>query len=195
MALASSILQRRYIFQMTGLEGSAVKVLQTENGKPYFGELHYNVSHHDGIVVLVGFSHPIGVDIVSRRGSSEDYAAAAELMLSDEEISEAKSGKTESGIETMKRINIAFKEAYMKFTGKPDWNRVESIQFRDIKLPYTRTSVPNAVGQIVVDGKKQTGYCEYHLVESHIIAVYTSHRPENISDFATISLEKKCLIH
>jgi phosphopantetheinyl transferase len=195
MALASILLQRHYIFEMTGLEGSAVNISRTEFGKPYFDHLHYNVSHHDGIVVLVGFSHPIGVDIVSRRGSEEDYDAAAELMLSDQETSDAKRGKTETGIETMKRINIAFKEAYMKFTGEPDWDQVKSIQFLDIALPYHRTSIPNAVGRIIVNGKTPRGYCEYHFVDSLIIAVYTSHRPEDISDFATITLEKKCLIH
>ena len=178
MALASILLQRRYISQITGLQSSALEISRTKYGKPYFDGLHYNVSHHDGIVVLVGFSDNVGVDIVSRQGSQADFEVAAAVMLSEREMQRALTGKTAADVETMKRINIALKEAYMKFTGKPDWDQVKSIQFLDIEVPQSRTYVSNAVGRIVVDGQERAGYCEYHLVGKHIIAVCTSYAPE-----------------
>jgi phosphopantetheinyl transferase len=195
MALASILLQRHYVFEMSGLEGSQVEIPRTEYGKPYFEGLNYNVSKSNGLVALVGFPYPVGVDIVQRYGHDEDFKAAMATMLSEEEMKDAMRGKTQEDVETMKRINIAFKEAYMKFTGNPDWDQVKSIQFLYIDLPSSRTRVSNAVGQVIVGGRKQSGYCEYHLLDTNIIAIYTSHAPEDASDFATISLEKKCLIH
>jgi len=178
MALASILLQQRYISQITGLQSSTLEISRTEYGKPYFDGLHFNVSHHDGIVVLIGFSDDVGVDIVSRQGSRDDFDVAAAMMLSEREIQSTLTGKTTADVETMKRINIALKEAYMKFTGKPDWDRVKSIQFLDIEVPHSRTYVSNAAGRIVVGGRELAGYCEYHILDKHIIAVFTSHAPE-----------------
>lgn len=80
----------------------------------------------------------------------------------------------------------------MKFTGIPDWDKLASIEFRDIHIPLTNDSyITNTVPGVFVHGHQQSAYTESHMLETaYFVAIYTSIPPikEN-NGFRWISLE------
>ena len=170
-----------------------MEIHRTPNGKPFFENLEYNVSHAGGIVVLVGFDHPIGVDIVQRyelisEFSSFDIAS----MFSPGERESLSKCSTSNEYNDLFLVNFAFKEAYMKFTGTPDWDNLSSIEFLDITVPWFGPCTTTAVGRITIYGVVELGYTECHLIDdTHFIALYTSSSPDDSNTpFKRITLEE-----
>lgn len=146
------------------------------------------------MVVLVGFHDPIGVDIVRRDLNTEDLSAAdmASLFspLEREALSKCSRGRE---YDDLYSFNWAFKEAYMKFLGVPDWDNVASIEFLGIRCPSKKEScVTHAVDSVVVSGNAISGYTESHVIkDTYVIAIYTSSFPEEINThFKIITLEE-----
>lgn len=192
MALASLLLQRHYICLSTRKEWKSVEIRRTPNGKPFFENLQYNVSHAGGLVVLVGFHHPIGVDIVRRDELISDFSSSdLTSMFSPEEREYLSKCSTSNEYNDLFLVNLAFKEAYMKFTGTPDWDNLSSIEFLDITIPWSGLCTTTAVGRITISGVAELGYTECHLIErTHFIALYTSSPPDNSNThFTKITLK------
>ena len=89
-------------------------------------------------------------------------------------------------------MNFAFKEAYMKFTGTPDWDQLGLIEFIGIQLPSKDEVLVNAVSTIFVSNNPQSAYTECHNVaDNYIIAIYTSIIPDHDdTKFEEIRLER-----
>jgi phosphopantetheinyl transferase len=193
MSLASLLLQRYYIKQSTGEKWDSIEIQHTPQNKPYFRDLQYNMSHTDGIVVLGGFEYPVGIDIVRRD------LTTVELSVSDlASIFSSYERKSLSECPNVWEFNDlylmtwAFKEAYMKSTGVPDWDRLASIEFHDIHIPLTNDScITNCVSKVFVHGYQQSAYTESHMLENvYFVAIYTSISPEKENNgFTWITLE------
>ena len=165
MALASLLLQRHYICLSTRKEWKLVEIHRTPNGKPFFENLEYNVSHAGGIVVLVGFDHPIGVDIVRRHELISDFSSFdLASMFSPGEREYLTKCSTSNEYNDLFLVNLAFKEAYMKFTGTPDWDNLSSIEFLDITIPWSGPCTTTAVGRITIYWRCRT---RLHGMSSH----------------------------
>lgn len=193
LALASLLLQKHYISLSTGRKWDSIRIRRTTTGKPYFEGLHYNVSHADGIVVLVGSNHAIGVDVVAR-----DYSSLKYLVSDMDQLFSSNEMAAMSGVDNSPDLFLlcwAFKEAYMKYNGFPNWDNLASMEFLDIKIPSTSNpNCTNAVSKILDAGVRQSGYTETHIIgESHLIAIYTSHAPtsdKTTTQFEPVSLEE-----
>jgi hypothetical protein len=177
MVLGSLLLQRHYIAVSTGEEWDSISIHRTLHGKPYNGRLHYNVSRADGIIVLVGWPAPVGVDIV-RRGLDSTSLSPADLasIFSAPERQKLANCVDSKDFNDLYLLTWAFKEAYMKFTGLPDWDSIASKEFRSIRIPekagvyYTM-----AASSIFIDGSSEPAYTESHnLDDTHFIAIYSS---------------------
>jgi phosphopantetheinyl transferase len=194
MALASLLLQKHYICLSTARKWDSVDIRRTSNGKPYFKELQYNVSLSCGIVVLVGFQFPVGVDIVRRDSPTPDLSASElSLLFSAVECELLSKCSTQREFNDLYFINWAFKEAYMKFTGTPDWDNLLSIEFLNIQAPsIDEPCITNAVGRVLVKGQPQLGYTEVHNIDdNYFVAIYTSDPPdEGNTQFRRITLEE-----
>lgn len=165
---------------------------RTPTGKPFFENLQYNVSHAGGMVVLVGFHHHIGVDIVRRHELITDCSSSdLTSIFSPDEREFLSKCSTADQYNDAFLVNLAFKEAYMKFTGIPDWDNLPSIEFLDISVPCFELCPTNTVGRITISGVGEFGYTECHLIEdTHFIAIYTSSPPDdNNAHFKRITLE------
>lgn len=74
-------------------------------------------------------------------------------------------------------VNWAFKEAYMKYTGVPQWDSIASKEFRNIRIPktageYYMEAVPKS--SIFIDGSNKVAFTECHnLFDTHFIAIYS----------------------
>jgi 4'-phosphopantetheinyl transferase superfamily len=206
MSLASILLQRYYIFLSRDIRWDDIEISRTEYGKPYYKDLEFNVSHTDGIVVLVGYSHPIGVDIVRRDRVSTGFGM---LILdltsaySDREYRSLIRRITPFEFNDAYMIDWAFKEAYMKFTGIPDWDHVQDIEFPGVLRPQRAgTILVNPTPQIYIYGETTSAHTEVHShtaprpnypykENTHFIAIYTSHAPKDeVTQFVEISLEE-----
>lgn len=193
MALGSLLLQRYYICLSTINQWKSVAINRTPNGKPFFENLQYNVSHAGGMVVLVGFHHPIGVDIVRRHELISDLSSSdLASMFSPNEREYLSKCSTSNEYNNLFLVNFAFKEAYMKFTGNPDWDNLSSIEFLDITIPCLGLCTTTAVGRIIISGVGELGYTECHLIEdTHFITLYTSSTPNDSNiHFKRITLEE-----
>jgi len=193
LALASLLLQKHYISFSTGRQWDSIHIRRTTAGKPYFEGLHYNVSHADGIVVLVGSNHAIGVDVVARDYSSLKFMVSDmdQLFSSNEMVAMSSSDH----FPDLFLLGWAFKEAYMKCCGFPNWDNLASMEFLNIKIPSTsQPYFTNAVSKIFDAGVRQSGYTETHIIdETHLIAIYASHAPspeKSTTQFEPISLEE-----
>ena len=111
-------LLRLLLSKQTGLPAATLAFATGENGKPVLlgsPEVHFNVSHSDGTVLIAIASVEIGVDI-ERIDRSVDYAGVAQSVFSRSEIeilceaSDARRGEVFFSIWTRK-------EAYLKATG------------------------------------------------------------------------------
>jgi len=193
LALASLLLQKHYISFSTGRKWDSIRIRRTTTGKPVFEGLHYNVSHVDGIAVLVGSNHAIGVDIVARDCSSLKFMVSdMDQLFSSNEMAVM---STSDHFPDLFLLGWAFKEAYMKCTGLPNWDNLASMEFLNIKIPTaSEPCFTNAVSKVCDAGVRQSGYTETHLInESHLIAIYISHPPASdtsITQFEPISLEE-----
>jgi len=91
-------------------------------------------------------------------------------------------------------LGWAFKEAYMKCSGVPNWDNLASLEFLNIKVPsITERCISTSGSKVFDSGVRQTGYTETHLLgDSHMIAIYTSQAPDKdgITQFKPISLEE-----
>jgi len=195
MALASLLLQKHYICLYTGEDWKSIEIRRGLAGKPYFGDLQYNVSKADDIVVFIGFHHHIGVDIVRRNMYVEDLSSSELVSLFSPLEREALSICTKgTDYNDLYLFNWAFKEAYMKFLGVPDWDNVASIEFLGIQCPVSNEScVTNAVSKVLVSGGEKHGYTESHIIDNnHLLAIYTSSPPDDSNDtqFKRITLEE-----
>jgi len=175
LALATALLQRHYIQRSTGEEWNKITIGRTPHGKPFHPNLHYNLSKAGGVVVLVGYTEAIGVDII-RKDRSQFKTADLIDLFSPRELIPPREEKW--AVEDRHLIGWAFKEAYMKFIGKPEWDRITSFEFLE-------TQVPGA-GEISLDcsayveGVKQQCYTEIHNVnDTHFIAIYTATAPSS----------------
>ena len=191
LALASLLVQKHYISLFTGRKWDSIRIRRTTTGKPYFEGLHYNVSHAGGIVVLVGSDHAVGVDIIVRDSSSLKFMINhMDQLFSANEILAM---TTSDQFSDLLFLGWALKEAYMKCSGCPNWDRLASMEFLHIKVPSpSEPCMANAVSKITDAGVKQSGYAETHLIsESYLIAIYTSHAPEkSTTEFGMISPEE-----
>ena len=141
--------------------------------------------------MLVGYKYPIGVDIVSR--------SQVLSQLSPQELSSLFSNSEIEGlleVDSVKRndvllLNVALKEAYMKFTGEPDWDNLASIEFVDLQIPAEDgKGVTPAASGVYVSGQSVGGYTECHMFdETYFIVVYTSEPPTDIGKFVHISFK------
>jgi len=141
--------------------------------------------------VLVGYKYSIGVDIVSR--------SQVLSQLSPQELSSLFSNGEIEGLlemDSVKRndvllMNVALKEAYMKFTGEPDWDNLPSIEFLDVQVPKEGgKGVTPASSGVYANGQSVGGYTECHMFdERHFIVVYTSEPPADIGKFVHISFK------
>jgi phosphopantetheinyl transferase len=198
LALASLLLQRHYIHLSTGEKWETITIQRTFYDKPSFGELHYNVSRADGIVVLVGFWKPIGVDIVSRALTPATQSQLdLEAICSEDERNALSNCVNEKDFNDLYLVNFAFKEAYMKFTGVPEWDNLPTIEFLQISVPrIIGTYVPDAVTTVSIKGViDHSGYTEVHnILDTHFVAIFSSTRPleshGGISQFRSISLSE-----
>lgn len=192
------LLQRHYIHLSTDQRWDEITIQRTFYDKPSFGELHYNVSRADGIVVLVGFWNPIGVDIVSRDLTPATQSQLdLEAICSHDERNALTNSLNERDFNDLYLVNFAFKEAYMKFTGVPEWDNLPEIQFLQITIPRTLgTYVPDAVAAVSIKGvMDHSAYTEVHNInDTHFVAIYSSTRPleshGGISQFRSISLDE-----
>jgi phosphopantetheinyl transferase (holo-ACP synthase) len=164
----------------TGEEWDSIAIHRTLHGKPYYGRLHYSVSRADGIIVLVGWPGPIGVDIVSRgldftSLSSSDLAS----VFSATERQKLATCVDSKDFNDLYLLTWAFKEAYMKSTGLPDWDSIASKEFRSIRIPETAgVYYTMAASSIFIDGSSEPAYTESHnLDDSHFIAIYSNLQP------------------
>jgi phosphopantetheinyl transferase (holo-ACP synthase) len=198
LALASLLLQRHYIHLATGKTWDSITIQRTFYDKPSFGELHYNVSRAAGIVVLVGFWNPIGVDIVSRELTREAQSQLdLEEICSEDERAALSRCVNDRDFNDLYLVNFAFKEAYMKYIGVPEWNNLPAIEFYQISVPRTiGTYVPDAVAKVSIKGvTNHSAYTEVHNInDTHFVAIFSSTRPleshGGISQFRSISLDE-----
>lgn len=198
LALASLLLQRHYIHLSTGEEWEKIIIRRSFYDKPSFGELHYNVSRAAGIVVLVGFWNPIGVDIVSRDLTPATQSQLdLEAICSEDERIALSNCVSNQDFNDLYLVNFAFKEAYMKFTGVPEWDTLPAIEFLHITVPRSiGTYVPDAVTTVSIKGSiDHSAYTEVHNInDTHFVAIVSSTRPleshGGISQFRSISLDE-----
>lgn len=192
LALASLLLQKHFISQSTAQKWNSITIRRTTTGKPYFEGLQFNVSHADGIVVLVGSNDPVGVDIVARDCSYLKFVEDDMNQLFSARETEALSSSDH--FPDLFHLGWAFKEAYMKCSGFPNWDNLASLEFLNIKVPSTTNpSIPHAVSKVFDTGVRQSRYTEAHLIDDHhLIAIYTSRALEEsmITQFEPISLEE-----
>jgi len=131
------------------------------------------------------------VDIVSRVHNLSDLSTnELSLLFSAREIAAALE-KDPSKHNDNLLVNFALKEAYMKFTGEPNWESLPSIEFLDIQAPGKdwKTVTPAAL-EVYVSGQVWSGYTECHLADDdHFIAVCTSEAPSRIEKFHSHSIE------
>jgi phosphopantetheinyl transferase len=196
MALGSFLLQRSYISAAKGVPWLSVQIERAHYGKPYSGNLHYNVSHVDGIVVLVGWSAPVGVDIVSRSLDSTMLSLKdLESIFSAAERQNLAVCGDSKEFNDLYNVIWAFKEAYMKYTGVPQWDSITSKEFRNIRIPKTAGEYyTQAVSDLsmFVDGSNRIAYTECHnLFDSHFVAIYSPSKSleENLDVFREKKLE------
>ena len=195
MALASLLLQKHYISLSTSKRWDSIEISYTEYGKPYYGNLQFNVSRANGIVVLVGYHEPIGVDIVLRDLVIDDVTPPDLGMLFSSLEREALS-KCPEGREynDLFLFDWAFKEAYFKYTGIPDWDNIASTEFLGIEYPTNEKSyITYSVAKPIVLGDQKPDYTESHFIENtHIVAIYTSSPPANEAskEFKRVTLEE-----
>jgi phosphopantetheinyl transferase len=161
-------------------------------GKPYHEASQFNVSHTDGIVVLVGSTRPIGIDIVSCDISSLLPTQSWQMVFSLREIETL--AKCAGHREQCQLTSVlwAFKEAFMKYVGVPDWDNIASVQFLDVIIPENGACVTNPVGQILIENIPQTVHTECHNInDTHFIAIYSpvTTNIETYLNFKEISLQ------
>jgi phosphopantetheinyl transferase len=175
--LATSLLQRYYIHATGGEEWEKIHIGRTPYGKPIYGNLHYNNSRAEGVVVLVGYSDPIGVDIIAK-DTSQFEASDLKGLFSPRELG-VSDGK-ELAVDDRHLVGWAYKEAYMKFTGIPDWDNITSFEFIGVQPPRPGEVFEKC--EAFIEGVKQQCYTELHnFNNTHFIAIYTNTAPE-ISD-------------
>jgi len=187
-ALAVSLLQRYYIHIATGEKWDNVQIGRTLHGKPFHSGLDYNVSKANGVVVLVGYSEAIGIDIIAR-DTNQFKSSHLRGLFSPRELNLADGH--ELLVNDRHLLGWAYKEAYMKFTGIPDWDRITSFEFLEVKVPQTGELVKDCV--VCVEGTKHECYTELHNFEdTHFIAVYTATAPNASEDegFRRLTLQE-----
>ena len=190
MALASQLLQRHYICVSTGRAWNTIRIDRSLRNKPVFGDSHYNISHEDGFVVLVGSLRPIGVDIVRCDITEILPLPSVELVFSSREMEALQRCPSNTTLKELTSVMWAFKEAYMKYVGTPDWDKITSFEFLDVNIPEEGTCVTNAVGRILIENIPQAAYTECHnLNGTHFIAIYTAAAQDTAIKFKDISLE------
>ena len=67
-ALASIILQKKYIYKNYPIVYKDIVIEYTKNGKPFYKDLYYNVSHDSDLTIIVYTTNKeIGVDIMKKK--------------------------------------------------------------------------------------------------------------------------------
>lgn len=148
--------------------------------------------------MLVGFWNPIGVDIVSRELTPATQSQLdLEAICSQDERTALANSSNNKDFNDLYLVNFAFKEAYMKFTGVPEWDNLPAIEFLRITIPRTvGTYAPDAVATVSIKGViDHSAYTEVHNIDdTHFVAIYSSTRPleshGGISQFRGISLDE-----
>lgn len=186
--LATSLLQRYYIHATTGEEWDKIHVGRTPHGKPIFGDLNYNVSKADGVVVLVGYSNRVGIDIIANN-KNQFNASDLKGLFSARELGLSSGEKPI--VEERHLVGWAYKEAYMKFIGVPDWDSITSYEFLEVNPPRPAEVFKECT--VFIRGVRQECYTEVHNIDdSHFVAIYAMNAPEKAEekDFRRLQLQE-----
>ena len=196
LALASRILQRKFVDRLP----NNCSIERSATGRPYVSchGVDFNVSHHDGIVVLVGShnggSPKIGVDIVRATAppsSDEDWLEAFEDVFSSTELSNMR-GLDYSGRLDLFWTNWALKEALVKATGEGLSANLRLINFGDFPRRNTSSEFDlQSFNGVEINGRLSTEWSfEIHSHPNYIIAVaFTDCREaEGVTGFEEIHI-------
>jgi 4'-phosphopantetheinyl transferase superfamily len=189
MSLVSLIFQMRYISLQTGKQWKDIDIQRSKAGRPEHPPLEFNVSHHDGIVVFVGYTLPIGVDIVhsSKCAYATDSGLEGLLHILHPREKEACGRDGEPGTEdylNAVQFRWCLKEAYAKQKKTDDsWDENDHTDFIDVPSFRTLMTRPNGVAELIrvsIRGFDYPYYIELHAYgDSHFIAILTLRPPES----------------
>jgi phosphopantetheinyl transferase len=147
------------------------------------------MSQAEGVAVLVGSPHPIGIDIVCSDITEMLPPPSQSLVFSAREMEALRNCPSDTASRELASVLWAFKEAYMKYGGAPDWEHITSVEFLDIQIPTNGTCLTNAAGQILINNVHQNVYTECHNLDgSHFVVIYSAATDDAGAKFQEISL-------
>ncbi|KAK9453895.1 hypothetical protein V1511DRAFT_503515 [Dipodascopsis uninucleata] len=182
--LASLLLQRFVIANLTRESWVKIHIQKTINGRPFCAgaDFDYNVSHHGGRVAICVRQvdrHPVGLDLVDLKVATKNWTETSEgtKWVKDftdifTEVEYSQIMRSENDIEITKRRLFTFwalKEAYTKAIGVGLVTDLKSIEFSnvpDVCFPHNPHS---RSAQCVVNGKPLDWRLDVIAPESDII--------------------------
>lgn len=191
MSLGSVLLMRRFVEEVLGRKLAQSDVIpRNESNRPYFTHKavrphDFNISHHDGVVVLAGLvdSGPVGTDLTciplsETPGTNQE---AINAYLADFEDSFGKEEWQQIGSDGARFAqHWALKEAYVKATGTGIVVKLREITFTNIKY-VSATDPYHSQAARVRDGNGEVGKFwnfELHYDDSRYIAIASHCIPE-----------------
>ncbi len=124
-------LARKAISNQTGISEKDIKILRTENGKPFCenANIHFSIAHSKDMVVCAVDDFPIGIDVEFIRPLDMRITRFA---CTDKDLEFINSSKDQKEKELLFFKLWTAKEAFIKFHGKVLAD-LKTIKYEDIK--------------------------------------------------------------